>query len=230
MLRIMSGLRYRGIILDHDDTAVNSTATIHYPAHLQVMSVLRPHYTPVTLEEWFLKNFHPGIMAYLTEELGMNAEEMEVEYRIWREFTSKTIPQFYPGFVEALHEYRGRGGVVAVVSHSEKDIIESHYRSYSHENSFMPDIVFGWDYCAEKRKPSAFPVREVLKTFGLGTEDVLIIDDLKPGIVMGEVTGVPVAAAGWGHAIPQIEQYMRAHTLAYFATVREFKEYILSNP
>jgi beta-phosphoglucomutase-like phosphatase (HAD superfamily) len=224
----MSSLRYRGIILDHDDTAVNSTATIHYPAHLKVMSVLRPHVTPITLEEWFLKNFHPGIVHYLTKELGMTAEEMEVEYRIWREFTSGTIPQFYPGFVEALREYRARGGIVAVVSHSEKDIIERDYHFCTSENPFLPDIVFGWDYREDRRKPSGFPVREVLKAFDLRAEHALIIDDLKPGVIMGKVTGVPVATAGWGHSIRQIEQYMRAHSLAYFETVRQFREYILA--
>ena len=57
-------LRFRCLILDHDDTAVNSTAMIHHPSHLESMRVLRPQAPPIDLQGWFLKNFDPGIMQY----------------------------------------------------------------------------------------------------------------------------------------------------------------------
>ena len=71
-------LRYRCLIIDHDDTAVDSTARIHYPAHIEVMAILRPEIEPVTLRKWFCKNFHPGIMEYLTRELELTQPEMEI--------------------------------------------------------------------------------------------------------------------------------------------------------
>jgi HAD superfamily hydrolase (TIGR01509 family) len=218
--------RYLCLILDHDDTAVNSTAKIYYPAHLEVMSVLRPDKKPVTLDEWFLKNFHPGIMAYLTEELGMNDQEMEVEYEIWKKFARSIVPEFFPGFIETLVEYKKRGGIVAVVSHSEKMVIEKHYSSNRME--LKPDIVFGWDYSEELRKPSPLPVLEILKAFHLKPHQALVVDDLKPGIVMGKAAGVDVAAAGWGHNIPEIREYMKKNCIAYFKDVEEFKDFILA--
>jgi HAD superfamily hydrolase (TIGR01509 family) len=217
--------KYLCLIIDHDDTAVDSTAKIHYPAHLKVMSHLRPDEKPVTLEEWFLKNFHPGIMAYLTQELGMDAQEMELEYEIWKQFTQRIVPEFYPGFIEALIEYKKKGGLVAVVSHSEKQIIEKHYAA--HENGFLPDMVFGWDYNEELRKPSPLPVLEILKAFQLKPQEALIVDDLKPGVLMGKATGVDVAAAGWGHNISEIREYMRKNCVAYFDNVGAFKDFIL---
>ena len=31
-------IRFKCLILDHDDTAVDSTASIHYPAHVEIMN------------------------------------------------------------------------------------------------------------------------------------------------------------------------------------------------
>ncbi len=62
-------MKYKCIILDHDDTAVDSTADIHYPAHLETMRVLRPDDDIISLDQWLLKNFHPGIMNYMKNEL-----------------------------------------------------------------------------------------------------------------------------------------------------------------
>ena len=65
------GVRFRCILIDHDDTAVDSTAATHYPAHLEALRVLRPGRTPPTKEEFLLRNFH-GIMDYLAGELGLD--------------------------------------------------------------------------------------------------------------------------------------------------------------
>jgi phosphoglycolate phosphatase/pyrophosphatase PpaX len=221
-------LKYKCLILDHDDTAVDSTAFIHYPAHVQVMQLLRPEQEPISLEGWFLKNFDPGIMEYLTHELGFDEAEIEKEYEVWRNFTTSKIPHFYPGFIEALIAYRERGGIVAVVSHSEKSLIERDYLSYTGTMPFMPDIIFGWDYDKKKRKPSLYPVREIMKTYTLKADEMLVVDDLKPGVVMARSARISVAAAGWSHCIAEIEQYMRDNCDVYLENVADFEAFILS--
>lgn len=219
-------MKYRCIIIDHDDTAVNSTACIHYPAHLEVLNQMRPGTPPISLDEWFLKNFHPGIMEYLKNELCMSNEELEAEYRIWRTFTTTRVPEFYPGFIETLTEYRNRGGKIAVVSHSEKHLIERDYRSLEPEIRFMPDLIYGWDYDETKRKPHPYPVFEILKALEIQPEHTLILDDLKPGVVMAKAAGLEAVAAGWAHSIPEIRRYMKKHCIAYLETVEEFAEFI----
>jgi beta-phosphoglucomutase-like phosphatase (HAD superfamily) len=217
-------IRYRCLLLDHDDTAVNSAASVHYPAHLESLRVLRPGRATPTLEDWILTNFH-GIMEYLKGELGLSEEELEVEYEIWRKYSTSRTPEFFPGFLSVIAEYRGSGGKVAVVSHSEADVIESHYR-HAGVPAAVPDLIFGWSKDADKRKPSPWPVREALAAFGARPEEALIVDDLKPGVLMSRATGVPVAGAGWGYDIPEIERYMRANTIAYFKSLEEFKNFL----
>ena len=221
-------LKFKCLILDHDDTAVNSTAHVHYPAHEEVLLTLRPGATPIGLEGWFRKNFHPGIMQYLTGELNMTEEEMEVEYDIWRQFTSSRTPAFFPGFLDVLIEYRKRGGIITVVSHSEEDIIRNHYTSQDNGEPCVPDLIFGWTYDDEKRKPSPWPVRQILSAFNVKPEETLILDDLKPGVLMGKNSGVPVAGAGWCHDIPEIREYMTENCLAYFPSIEDFRRFIFA--
>ena len=220
-------MRYRCLILDHDDTAVDATRLVHHPAHQRTMQVLRPGQEAVDLDTWFAKNFDPGIMAFLQEELGFSAEEMDIEHRIWREFTATRRPPFYPGFLEALAEYQGRGGLIAVASHSEGHVIRSHYEHSINGCSVTPDLVFGWDMGQHRRKPHPYPVLETLRRLHLDARDVLVVDDLKPGIDMARAAGVDAAAAGWSHSIPAIRTFMREHCVATFDTVAAFAEFIL---
>ena len=219
--------RYRCLVIDHDDTAVDSTARVHYPAHLRAMEVLRPGSPPIDLETWFCRNFEPGIMPFLTEELGLTAEEMLVEYAIWREFTTSHTPRFYPGFLETLAAYQARGGRVVVASHSETDTIAACYRAASDGAAVVPDLIFGWELPPEQRKPSPYAVLETMRRLGLGPRDVLVVDDLKPGIEMARAAGVDAAGVGWGHDIPLIREWMQRNCVAYFATVEEFAAFVL---
>ena len=61
-------MRFRCLVMDHDDTTVNSTATIHFPSFLAYLKLVRPE-ASYTLEDYFRKNFDPGIMALFTGEL-----------------------------------------------------------------------------------------------------------------------------------------------------------------
>jgi phosphoglycolate phosphatase/pyrophosphatase PpaX len=222
----MPDLRYRCLILDHDDTAVDSTSSVHYPAHVEVMRQLRPDRRPVDLEGWFRKNFNPGIVSYLKNELGLSEREFGQEYAIWRSFTSSRTPAFYPGMPEILTEFHRRGGRIAVVSHSEPDIILRHYREAGN-GCPLPDLVFGWDAEEERRKPSPWPVLETLRRLNVQPAQALVLDDLKPGVIMARRAGVAAAGAGWAHRIPEIREYMRASCLAFFETVAEFSSFLL---
>jgi beta-phosphoglucomutase-like phosphatase (HAD superfamily) len=229
----MSALRYRCLIIDHDDTAVDSTAEIHYPAHREMMETLRPGLPVITLEGWFRKNFDPGVMSFLVDELGLSREELVREFEIWRSYTSARVPHFYPGLLELLAWYRSEGGRVAVVSHSERELIERDYRAGtvaggagSGESAFVPDLIFGWNHDESRRKPHPWPALKALSEFGCDPREAIILDDLKPGVLMGKASGIDVAAAGWGHNIPEIRRYMQENCVGYFATVEEFAGFL----
>ena len=217
-------MKYKCLILDHDDTSVSSTAEIHYPAHVETIRQIRPDLEPVSVDDWFRKNFDPGVMEYFTDELGFTDEEIKEEYTIWRRHNENANPHFFSGITDLVKTFQNRGGIVAVVSHSEADNIERHYKVNG--DGAAPDIIFGWDYDPAKRKPSAWPVEQILEKFDIEREEILMVDDLKPGLEMSRNSGINIAGAGWGQQVPEIEAYMREHCDYYFKEVEELSDFI----
>ena len=215
-------LKYRCLVLDHDDTAVDSTATIHYPSFVEYMEKYQPQ-VHLTLEEYFRYNFDPGVIPMFTEICGLSRDELRHEEAYWREYVKHHAPKAYPGIREILEEQRARGGLITVVSHSFSEHILRDYR----ENGLpAPDAVYGWESPAEQRKPSPWPLYDLMERFHLRPEEMLVVDDLKPGYDMALAAGVPFAAAGWANDIPEIESFMRANCGLYFKTVAALREYL----
>lgn len=219
-------LKYRCLILDHDDTVVKSTPDIHYPSFKEAMKILRPDMKPLSLEDFVSYCFNPGFSELCTDILKFSKDEQEIQYNIWKKYTKTKVPEFYPGFAELLEEYKRLGGIICVVSHSECEQI---LRDYKANCSLIPDIIFGWELEEEKRKPHPYPVMEIMKRFHLNNNEVLVLDDLKPGLDMARSCRVTFASAGWSHMIPEIKTYMEANSDYYFSTVASFKEFILSD-
>ena len=217
-------LKYRCLVLDHDDTTVNSTATVHYPCFVEYMEKYFPQ-VHMTLEEYFRYNFEPGVVEMFTDICGMTVEQMMDEEEYWKEYVKHHIPKAYPGIREILEEHKRRGGKICVVSHSFADYIR---RDYRENNLPEPDLIFGWERPPEQRKPSVYPLKEVMKTFHMKPEELLVLDDLKPGYDMAKAAGVPFAAAGWSNDIPEIERFMRENCGLYFKKVVEFGNFLYS--
>lgn len=215
-------LKYPCLVLDHDDTVVNSSATVHYPAFVAYMEKNRPE-GMLSLEEYFLYNFDPGVIPMFRDICGLTEEQMKEEEAFWVEYVKDHVPRAYDGIREILEEQRRRGGRFCVVSHSFSDSIRRDYR----ENHLPePDLIFGWECPPEERKPAVWPLKVIMKTFGFAPEELLVVDDLKPGYDMAKAAGVPFAAAGWANDIEEIEQFMRENCGLYFKTVPELYDYL----
>lgn len=210
-------MKYKCLVLDHDDTVVNSTASIHYPSFVDYLKIYRPNIADnYTLEEYFLKNFHPGILELLSGECGLSDEELKQEEDFWASYVENHIPSAYPKIKDVITEFKNRGGIVAVSSHSITRYIVRDYR----ENSLpSPDVIFGWDIPKEDRKPSPNTVFQLMERFGLSREEILVVDDLKPGYDMARSAGVDFAAAGWAHSVPEICEFMKSNCDYYLKTV-----------
>ena len=215
-------MRYPCLVVDHDDTVVNSTATVHYPCFVKYCEAYVPGYR-CSLEHYFLRNFDPGVVPFFRDEVGLGEEGMKHEQAFWNDYVQDHIPRVYPGMAEVLWEQKKRGGLLCVISHSYgKNIL----RDYRANGLPEPDCVFGWEYPPEKRKPRPDAMVEIMQRFGVGPGDMLMLDDLKPGFDMARACGVPFAAAGWANDIPQIENFMRTHCDLYFKTVPELYRHL----
>ena len=100
-------LKYPCLVLDHDDTTVNSTATVHYPCFVEYMAKYFPH-IHMTLEEYFNYNFDPGVVELFTKICGMTWEQMLDEEAYWKKYASSHVPAAYPGIREIMEEQTKR--------------------------------------------------------------------------------------------------------------------------
>ena len=215
-------MKFPCLVVDHDDTVVNSTATVHYPCFVQYCGTYFPHYR-CSLEHYFLRNFDPGVVSFFRDDVGMTDADMKHEQAYWNDYVQTHVPKVYPGMAEILWQQKRQGGKLCVISHSYGPNILRDYR----ENGLPePDLVFGWEYPPEQRKPSPWPLRQIMARFDLTPGELLVLDDLKPGFDMAAACDVPFAAAGWANDILEIETFMRKSCELYFKTVPELAAFL----
>lgn len=217
-------LKYKCLILDHDDTGVKSTPDIHYPSFVEALKDLRPKEEPISFEDFVKYCFNPGFSSLCKDIIRFTEEEQKHQQAVWKKYTESALPEFYELFAETIQDFKKQGGIVTVVSHSERNRIE---RDYAVHAGFVPDAIFGWELPEHQRKPHAFPIQEILKRFSLQETEALMVDDLKPGLEMARSCNVDFAAAGWSHSIPEIKDQMKVKADYYFETVEHFNRFIL---
>ena len=219
-------MKYKCLVLDHDDTVVDSTASIHFPCFVEYLSAFRPHLKDnYDIDSYFRKNFDPGILSLLRDEVGLTEEEIRHEGEYWREYVKGHIPRVYDGISSVIDKFLARGGTIAVVSHSYREYIERDYR----ENDLkMPTLVYSWDMNPEHRKPSPYPLFDIMRRLSVSPREILVVDDLKPGYDMARGAGCDFAAAGWAYNIPEIEAFMRANCDYYLPTIESLAELLFN--
>ena len=217
-------MKYKCLVLDHDDTTVDSTPCIHYPAFLKILSMLRPD-KYFTIEEFQTKNFSPGLISFYREELSFTDEEMQTEYEVWQRFAARIIPPFFPGMDKLIKNFKASGGTLCVVSHSLEEFI---VRDYDASCVPRPDMIYGWVDDPSKCKPSPYPLREIMRITGYHPEEILMVDDLKPGLEMAKACGVKFAACSWSYDIPLIHNTMKAQADYDLSSVKDLEQILFS--
>lgn len=213
-------LRYACLVLDHDDTVVQSEATVNYPAFLDMLRVLRPGKT-LSLEEFTLWCFERGYTAMCMEHFGLSREEMDVQFEMWKDYVRTHIPPCFEGLAPLLRRYRDEGGHICVSSHSA---VENITRDYQYHFGFLPERIYSWDLPEAQRKPAPYALQDIMQTYGLAPEQLLMVDDLKPGYDMAKACGVDFACAGWTPRPEKIRTFMRKNSDFYLSQVSQLSE------
>ncbi len=225
--RDTSMLRWKCLVLDHDDTVVQSEATVNYPFFVEFLREYRPDMT-ITAHEYISECFHPGYGDMCRRRFGLTQAEMEIEYRAWKEYIKTHVPAAYPGMERIIRRQKEAGGLVCVISQSAQENI---LRDYAVHFGIIPDAVYGWDTEPQHRKPSPWALTQIMRQYALTPEDILVLDDMKQAVPMARGVGVAIGFAGWGRAdFPEIVEEM-GHLCDYsFLSTASLEDFLFNAP
>ena len=216
-------LKYPCLVLDHDDTVVQSEATVNYPFFVYILGQYRPG-TTITLEEYVEGCCHLGFADMCRKWYGFTEQELVDEYKGWQEYIKDHIPAAFPGIERIIRRQKELGGIVCVVSHSSDVNILRDYRTHF---GMEPDAIYSWDLPEELRKPSTYSLEDIMQRYGFSKDQLLVVDDMKPAYEMANKAGIPIAFAAWGRQdYPEISAEMRNLCDFSFNSTEELEKFL----
>ena len=216
-------LKYPCLVLDHDDTVVQSELTVNFPYFLLTLDSFRPGAT-ISAEEYADGCYRMGFANMCRQRFSFTEQEILEEYTGWKEYIKTHIPDPFPGIGDVIRKQKALGGKVCVVSHSCNENIT---RDYSRNFGILPDDIFGWDLPEELRKPNDYALKVIMETDGFSPQELLVVDDMKLAYPMAKKQGVPIAFAAWGRKnCPAICEEMRMLCDFSFDTPQEFGKFL----
>ena len=161
----------------------------------------------MTLSQYVQDCHSIGFVKMCQQRYGFTQEELAREHDDWSAYIREHTPDPFPGIDRILQRQRAAGGLICVVSHSSRETILRDYRVHF---GMEPDMVYGWDLPEELRKPSPYPLEDIMKRYDLEPQDLLVVDDMKLAWLMAQPVGVETAFAAWSkQEFPELNQEMR---------------------
>ena len=216
-------LKFPCLVLDHDDTVVQSESTVNYPFFVEYLKKYCPGAT-ITQHEYISECFNPGYIEMCRRRFSFTDEELLHEYTSWKEHIRHHIPAPYQGIKRIIRRQKEEGGLICVVSQSSQENI---LRDYETHFGIVPDEVYGWDLSPEHRKPSPWSLKQIMEKYPLSPHQLLVVDDMKAAVSMARAGGCPIAFAGWGRTeFPEITAEMTALCDYSFDSTEELEKFL----
>ena len=216
-------LKFPCLVLDHDDTVVQTEKTLGYPYFCYILDQFRPGQT-ISFHDYVHDCHELGFAEMCRKRWQFTQEEQKEEYRGWMEYVMTHIPEVFSGIGDVIRRQKEAGGLVCVVSHSSQKNIT---RDYARHFDLTPDAIYGWDLPEHQRKPNPYPLLDIMERYQLSSKDILVVDDMKLAWKMAHPLGVPIAFAAWGkEEFPELSNEMRRLCDFTFESPEKLEEFL----
>lgn len=216
-------LKFPCLVLDHDDTVVQTEKTLGYPYFCYILDQFRPGQT-ISFHDYVHDCHELGFSEMCRKRWQFTEAEQKEEYRGWMEYVMTHIPEVFSGIGDVIRRQKEAGGLVCVVSHSSQKNIT---RDYAHHFGIAPDAIYGWDLPEDQRKPNPYPLLDIMERYQLSPKDILVVDDMKLAWKMAHPLGVPIAFAAWGkEEFPELSKEMRRLCDFTFESPEKLEEFL----
>jgi len=214
-------MRYKCLVLDHDDTIVQTERTIGYPYFRDYIERIRPGQT-LSFPE-YVRDCNNMVFADMCRQRWQFTEdELREEYLGWKAYSRINVPNVCEGIGEVIRRQKEAGGIVCVSSLSTREIIE---RDFLHHFGFLPDAIYDYDLPVHQRKPSTYALEQIMADYGLKPKEILMVDDMKLGWAMANAVGADTAFAGWcRQEFPELCEEMRRICTHAFDSPEDLKK------
>lgn len=200
-------LKYKCLVLDHDDTIVQTERAIGFPYFKSYIERIRPGKT-LTFEEYIHDCNNMVFVEMCKERWQFTDAESQEEYLGWKQYCLDHIPPLCQGVANIIQKQKELGGLVCVSSLSTAEIIR---RDFMHHIGFCPDAIYDNDLPSQRRKPNPYALVDIMQKFDLNEGEILVIDDMKLGWQMASACNIKFAFAGWSRPeFPEISKEMEA--------------------
>ena len=216
-------LKYQCLVLDHDDTVVQSEKTLGFPYFRDFLSRIRPS-VEITFAEYVRGCHTMPFVDMCRAKWQFTDEELQMEWAGWKEYLLTHIPAPCDGIERIIRRQKEEGGLVCVVSLSGAQSITRDYQAHF---EMEPDAIYGWDLPKERQKPSTYPLEDIMARYGLQPKDLLVVDDAKLAWHMSRGAGVEIAFAAWSKKdFPDIGEEMRDICNFSFESPEELEKFL----
>lgn len=216
-------LKYPCLVLDHDDTVVQTDKTLGYPFFCEILKEFRPG-EEISLTDYVRDCHNYGFSEMCKRRWQFTDAEQKNEYRRWMDYIKVHIPAPYPGIGDVIRRQKENGGLVCVASHSS---IENITRDYNTHFGIQPDAIYGFDLPKDQRKPSSWALEDIMRRYDLSPEDILVVDDMKLGWMMANPLGIEIAFAAWSKAdFPELSEEMKSLCNYTFDTTKKLEKFL----
>ena len=216
-------LKYPCLVLDHDDTVVQTEKAIGYPYFRDYLARIRPG-TQLSYPEYVEKCNNMVFADMCRQQWHFTEEELYEEYTGWKAYSRVHIPPLCPGIEAVIRRQKELGGIVCVTSLSTSEIIS---RDFMHHLGFLPDAIYDYDLPVHQRKPSPYALTDIMQRFDFTANDILVVDDMKLGWQMATQIGAVTAFAGWSkHDFPVLKKEMENLCDYSFDSAEKLEEFL----
>ena len=199
-------LKFPCLVLDHDDTLVQTERAIAYPYFRDYLKSIRPH-IDLSFSDFVHACYNAIFPDLCRQRWQFTEQELAEEYQNWQRYCAANIPPLCPGMERIVRRQKEAGGLLCVVSLSSPENIR---RDYLHHFGFLPDAIYAANLPKDRRKPNPWPLVDIMERFRLKPQELLMVDDMKLGWDMATAAGIPTACAAWAKSdFPELMAEMK---------------------
>ena len=122
-------LKYKCLVLDHDDTVVQTLMTLSYPFFCLELEQFRPG-AAMTCQAYVTECHRLGFADMCRKIFHFTEEELKLEHKQWTDYIMAHIPDPFPGIERIIRRQKESGGMLFVVSHSTSENIRRDYAAH----------------------------------------------------------------------------------------------------